>query len=516
MKMFKTTAGAILGLSMWACAKDLAPPDETPTPGERIRHTAQADGSTISTIDASENEAWVYLDLESKQEVLVDSPGSSAAWDVAFQRFKVKLNGGDSGAQMVEATKIEGVSFDAVTTAPSGGFLKDAPDGPDDGTIADYALTYGPSSETGPWGYNVETHQLSDSGVIWVVRSVEGNLYKFQFQDYYDEAGSPGHLTVRWAPLGEQLPPGVVEVRFPMRGYGYLKIGEGEVTPAEPDTSLEWDLAFSGPAWQTNGGESRVGKGGARLAPAGSTFDGLSSAPTSGYTLDRSILYPGPPGSPRYVGNQTLNEWYDYDEVNHLAIPKDVVYLIRKADGGYAKMQILAYDEPNRTYRLKFGEVTRSPDVARSEVHAADLGAYTYFSLREHSLRSTNVPEQDKSWDLAFSRTRIQTNGGTSGSGRGGAHPGQAGALAALTEAPASGYQVDTMLPDPESTGDEYSGNPALAGWFEVTGTSTTPRDHSFVIRAPDGTYAKLRIASYGDGHYVFDYVYAGPGHTTF
>ncbi|MBK6683015.1 MAG: HmuY family protein [Deltaproteobacteria bacterium] len=516
MKMFKTAALAILGLSMGACAKDLAPPDETPTPGERIRHEAQADGSTISTINASENEVWVYLDLESRAEVMVDSPGSSAAWDLAFQRFKVKLNGGDSGAQMVEATKIEGVNFDAVTTAPSGGFTRDAPDGPDDGNIPDYALTYGASSETGPWGYNVETHQLSDSGVVWVVRSVEGGLYKFQFLDYYNDAGSPGHLTVRWAKLDEQLPPGVVEVRFPMRGYGYLNITSGEVTPTEPDTSLEWDLAFSGPAWQTNGGEGRIGKGGARLARAGSSFDDLTTAPTSGYTLDRLILYPGPPGSPRYVGNQALNEWYDYDEINHLAVPKDVVYLIRKADGGYAKMQILAYDEVNRTYRLKFGDLTRAPDVVRAELHAADLGAYTYFSLRENSLRSSNVPEQDKSWDLAFSRTRIQTNGGTSGSGRGGAHPGQSGALADLTEVPTSGYQVDVMLPDPESSGDEFSGNPVLANWFELTGTSTTPKDHSFVIRAPDGTYAKLRIDSYGDGHYVFDYVYAGPGQTSF
>lgn len=499
-----------------ACAEDLAPPDQTPPPGERITHEAQADGSTISKINAADTEAWIYLDLETQKEVVIDSPASSAAWDLAFQRFKVKLNGGDSGGQDVAAAKLDGVTFDSVTTAPSDGFVLDAPDGPDDGTIADYAITYGPSSETGPWAYNPETHQLSDSGVIWIIRSVEGGFYKLQFVDYYDDAGSPGHVKLRWAKLGDQLPPGVVELRFPMRGYAYYSFDNGEVTPTEPDTSLDWDLAVSGPAWQTNGGDTRAGKGGARQAPAGSTFDGLTSAPTSGYTLDRSILYPGPPGSPRYVGNQAMNEWYDYDEVNHVANPKDVVYLIRTASGAYKKLQVLSYDEPGRVYRLKVGDLTRAPDVVHAEIHAADPLGFTYFSLRENTVRTANVPDQDKSWDLGLSLLRLATNGGTSGSGRGGAHVGQAGALAGLSAAPGTGYQVDTMLPDPLSPGDEYSGNPALADWFQVTGTSTTPKDHTFVIRAADGSYAKLRIDSYADGHFSLDYVYAGPGQTEF
>ncbi len=45
------------------------------------------------------------------------------------------------------------------------------------------------------------THILSPLDEIYVVRSTEGNAYKVVITDYYNDAGTSGHMSFSWAQL---------------------------------------------------------------------------------------------------------------------------------------------------------------------------------------------------------------------------------------------------------------------------------------------------------------------------
>ncbi len=490
-----------------ACAGELdVPDDQAPIDpnAAKISHQ-EANGVITSQINASDSEAWVYLDLESKMEVKPSNPATDPNWDLAFQRFKVKVNGGDSGGGGVEVAQLM-ADFATVTEAPGDGYLTDRPDGDDEGTIPDYAFSFGPSSETGPWGYNLETHTLSDSGAVWVIKTVEGGFYKLGFRDYYDASGNPGHIKMAWATLTETTEPGVTVLRFQQRGWTYYKIGSGVVTVATPETSREWDFAVSGPAWRTNGGAMQMGLGGARVAVGG--YDALTEAPTVGYVEDTMILYPGPPGSPMVLGNAALTDWFDYDPVSHTAQPKDQAYFLRSANGDYFKLQIIGYDEPNRAYRFKLAPVTRKVELQQSQIDASAAG-WVYFNFRSGSVVEIEDPGASLDWDLRLSGVRLSTNGGTSGMGRGAAAGPLSATLAELVEVPASSNFVE----DDATLGSNQ--NPLLAEAL-LTETATTPRDARYVIRTADGGFVKLAISGWQAGRFTLDWAYGGAGRSGF
>ncbi len=99
---------------------------------------------------------------------------------------------------------------------------------------------------------------------------------------------------------------------------------------APPDTT-GWDLAIRRFRIVPSGGIVNVG-----ALP----FADVSRAPDSGYVATR-------------FGRDTLNpaiyHWYAYSYVSHLLSPKGDVYVVRRRDGRYAKLQILSYYCPGPT-----------------------------------------------------------------------------------------------------------------------------------------------------------------------
>lgn len=58
------------------------------------------------------------------------------------------------------------------------------------------------AASLGAWyDYDFMTHVLTPKPVVYVVRTVEGNAFKLEVQGYYDEAGTSGIFTIRWAAL---------------------------------------------------------------------------------------------------------------------------------------------------------------------------------------------------------------------------------------------------------------------------------------------------------------------------
>lgn len=160
---------------------------------DHIKTVRGADGSFSSEVNATDMASWVYFSLRDNGEVTPDAPEQSPAWDLAFQRSNVKLNGGVSGSGNVSVSVASG-SFESVSAPPSSGYLADAADDLDGSP--DYAFSAG----DGWYSYDPASHRLTARDTVFVVKT-ESRYFKLQFSSYYDAAGTPGVPQFRWAPL---------------------------------------------------------------------------------------------------------------------------------------------------------------------------------------------------------------------------------------------------------------------------------------------------------------------------
>src|SRR5688572_30371109 len=104
-------AGLCLALLIGCEADDEGDDTTLPPPKE-------TDCSNEHLIDATSMDVWIYFDLESQEIVTPANPDDSTEWDLAFQRFKVKANGGASGTGGVEVAEVEGAVCNDLLRAP--------------------------------------------------------------------------------------------------------------------------------------------------------------------------------------------------------------------------------------------------------------------------------------------------------------------------------------------------------------------------------------------------------------
>ncbi|TFG66809.1 MAG: hypothetical protein E4H28_00690 [Gemmatimonadales bacterium] len=110
-----------------------------------------------------------------------------------------------------------------------------------------------------------------------------------------------------------------------------LDLESGAITVA----ANAWDIGVKRHRLVVNGGEGFAGVGGVQRVEV--LFDDLSEAPASGY--DRSHVTGG--GD---TINATLDDWYSYDFFSHLLEPMpDATFVVRTAEGNYAKLRVLSY-----------------------------------------------------------------------------------------------------------------------------------------------------------------------------
>lgn len=159
--------------------------------------------------------------------------------------------------------------------------------------------------------------------------------------------------------------------------------------------------------------------------------------------------------------------------------------------------------------------VPAKPEITVIKDLNANTKSYIYFSLAS----GQEVPAADaktKNWDIAFSKTTIATNSGTSG-------PGEGGAIVLekpfdqVNEAPKDGYKTD---------GDAGFAIPGGSGnsWYKydmsVHAILPIP-GRTLLIKTANGKFAKVEIISYYKGapedvpteessYYTFRYAIAG------
>ncbi|KQS33324.1 hypothetical protein ASG33_04380 [Dyadobacter sp. Leaf189] len=144
----------------------------------------------------------------------------------------------------------------------------------------------------------------------------------------------------------------------------------------------------------------------------------------------------------------------------------------------------------------------------------ANAKPYVYFSFAS----GKDVPASEaktRNWDIAFSKTTIAVNGGTSGPGEGGAMVVEK-PFTSLTEAPKEGYKSDSEAgyAIPGGSGNSwYKYDMGVHAILPIVG-------RTILLKTAEGKYAKIEIISYYKGapeevpteessYYTFRYVLA-------
>ena len=183
------------------------------------------------------------------------------------------------------------------------------------------------------------------------------------------------------------------------------------------------------------------------------------------------------------------------------------------------------------------GNNGNEPDLPKLEVKqymqsratsvAADPSDWVYFSFATgaevQGVNEENRKER-RDWDLAFNRFSIRTNSGLSGGGQGGALLTQVKEMAEVTQAPASGYTVDTEInlsgfANGAPVSKKSTGNQVLAEGIKFAGPppTYTPHENVFIVKTADGKYAKLQFIGFHNaegksGFISFKYAYQPNG----
>lgn len=116
----------------------------------------------------------------------------------------------------------------------------------------------------------------------------------------------------------------------------YFDFSKGSVVDVSDRSSLNWDLGFKRSLIISNGGETNPKGMGGIIELNHARFESVTEAPETGYIADIRT-------SPEETENPAVKKWYDYSYWSHTLTPKNNIYIIRTADGRYAKMQILKY-----------------------------------------------------------------------------------------------------------------------------------------------------------------------------
>jgi hypothetical protein len=160
------------------------------------------------------------------------------------------------------------------------------------------------------------------------------------------------------------------------------------------------------------------------------------------------------------------------------------------------------------------------------EINSTGSTVWKYFSFTTNDTITVADPANSTSWDLAFQRYRIKTNGGESGSGSGSAansyQKGLTGFDALTIVSDTSTFIKDSSISVAVQQGyTSYVVNPALYTWFSLEfatqGTQIVPSDYIYVVRTATGKYAKVWFKSYysatnQSGHVTIQYKYQPDG----
>lgn len=193
-----------------------------------------------ATVEATSAESWVYFDLASGATVALsdDEAESSTAWQIAFRRYEIKLNGGSSGIGSVAGylgKEIDGF-YDSEGNPVASAFTGTTPDDTLDELTANEFST--PARSSG-WVSDSEGSVLSPA-----YSGTYPGALDYGFYSYNPTAGAtadePAHRLTANEDAGALLRSGTGDsyARFHLQSIRYA-------TPADASSQQTWTFEFN-------------------------------------------------------------------------------------------------------------------------------------------------------------------------------------------------------------------------------------------------------------------------------
>jgi hypothetical protein len=171
-----------------------------------IYSRADTEGTTVTRINATNLDFFIYFSMQNNAQIPA-SLASSSGWDIAFNRYKISSNSGNTnsaGLGGVCLSNLTSVSVAAATDRTSQNCSDDK------FTIDGKSSTQGVGGSVGEFignalltdWYNYEIGNLTTKGKIYIVKGGNGsNYFAVKIESYYSDAGTSGYPTFRWKKL---------------------------------------------------------------------------------------------------------------------------------------------------------------------------------------------------------------------------------------------------------------------------------------------------------------------------
>jgi hypothetical protein len=145
---------------------------------------------------------WKYFSFAANDTVTITDPANSTGWDLAFQRYRIRTNGGFSGNGLGSAANSyqKGqTGFDALSiVSDTSTFVKDASISI---AVQQGYATYIVNPTLYTWfslQFATQGTQIVPSDYIYIVKTGTGKYAKVWFKSYYNAYASSGYVTIQY------------------------------------------------------------------------------------------------------------------------------------------------------------------------------------------------------------------------------------------------------------------------------------------------------------------------------
>ena len=163
--------------------------------------SADVDATAGGSMNYGKN-PFVYLDLVGHKKVDINDTQArqSRDWDIAFKRWQIKINSGDSGPGGVTVARIPNKTLPDVTAAPAGPY--EADNYFDDKCAVQLDPINGLGTALSDWyEYEAGTNRLVPKSEVWVLKRRDGKGHiKVQLTGYY-KGMFGGNYALSWSLL---------------------------------------------------------------------------------------------------------------------------------------------------------------------------------------------------------------------------------------------------------------------------------------------------------------------------
>lgn len=147
---------------------------------------------------------WIYFSFKEGKEVVVDESkhATDLTWDVAFNRYNVRTNSGESGAGKGGALDTKKTDIAVIETVPLGTFTEDEK-GEITASFTGEGVTTIESALNKLLGEAIvfagppPTYMPNDH--VYIVKTADGKYAKFTIESFYNDEGVSGFLTFKYA-----------------------------------------------------------------------------------------------------------------------------------------------------------------------------------------------------------------------------------------------------------------------------------------------------------------------------